>query len=717
MKKQIFSGKLYLQSLKKVRTLGIAVMIAVVLLNMFLPIMGIIESIEMDRRYERDLEYYETHKDEFPSNMDPDYYYTPQASEIEDSEFAPFLWAVAGFAPLLVIAMFSFLNERKQSDFYHSLPQTRVCVYLSMTAAIFTWLAGVILVSASLNALLFCFAKYYTVTVSTVFANIVFYLVLGLFMSGSMAVAMMITGTTVSNLLIYAFLMLFPRYLVVLLIGALESTLYILPNVSDYFSLLSLERFLPLSWAQGDIFRDGYLADGGMIVYSAIVGILMFAVAGVLYHFRRSESASKSAPNALAQHIYRSAFVTAMALTIPVFLAMDGFDELLILLVLLTFVVHILYELLTTKKIKKMVKSLPLIVIPFGIAAIFFGTIVGSYFYVYSVRPDADDVKSVSFTDMDSMSYGEYKMKGKQISDPKVIEMALRGLYNELDDVEYPAYSEYNHMTISYKLKSGRTIHRYVWLSAEDWKTVCSADSVKEYVLSLPAFEELRRIYIEPLPGVYYSSEIDDIEVYPTDEGHDSWDTSVSESYRANDLAVVKRHIWTLFASEYELLSDEKKLELLNYTNVHKTFNSYFIEISVSDSSDTTRYARQVYFTYPLLPEYTPKTVDYIMSLYGKEERILSDLQQMKAEQNFGGTATIYLKEKGEYQRFYVDPERIFKYTEIDSHLFDENGHDTLIVLYNGSGYSLWLNLTDEELQNILSEFGELDLELAEKYH
>jgi hypothetical protein len=89
MKKQFFSGKLYLQSIKKVRTLGIAVLIAVVLLNMFMPIMGIIKSVQMDRRHEQDIIYYEEHKAEWGYGANPDYY-EPQVSEIDDFEFAPF---------------------------------------------------------------------------------------------------------------------------------------------------------------------------------------------------------------------------------------------------------------------------------------------------------------------------------------------------------------------------------------------------------------------------------------------------------------------------------------------------------------------------------------------------------------------------------------------------------------------------------------------------
>lgn len=726
MKKPIFSGKLYVQSLKKVRTLGIAVMIAVVLLNMFLPIMGIIDGIQTDRRHEAHLQeiedqikYYEEHPEEaFNNYYDLNYYIEylesikdepREPQPVEDYEFAPFLWAMMGFAPLLVIAMFSFLNERKQSDFYHSLPQTRVCMYLSMVAAIFTWLIGVIVVSVGVNALLWGFAKYYTFTFGTVLSNIVFYFVLGLFMSGSLAVAMMITGTTVSNLLIYAFLMLFPRYLYTLFLGSLSSAIDILPNVEEFATILSFERFLPLSWADGAIFRNGngLCYDSGMLIYSAIIGILMFALAGFLYHIRRSESATKSAPNELFQHIYRTAFTTAMAIMIPFAIILDGINEIVILLLMLVLVVHVLYELLTTKKIKKMVKSLPLIFIPLVLATAFGLSVLGAKAYVYSVRPEADDVKSVSFSNYSFVTYGEYLMEDKEITDKDVIRMALQGLYNKLDERERPHDGGWTRdFTATYTLKSGRKISRYVWLTDTEWQQLCMTDDM---YLMLPEDEDITGMTIYPMPGSYirdhYDAWMDDGEVkdiYTKDTFYDNY----GFEFKTDDAVAMQKRIWKLFKEEYAALSREEKIELLHYSNYVKRADSYYIEVRVNEYDENRFRDYTRHFYYQLLPDYTPKTVEFIMSLYGTDEKILDALKMMKSEE-LGGSVSVYTMEGKEHQRFYVDTKYFFEYVTLDEHLFEDGKQTTLVVI---NGYHFWLNLTKVELANILSQYGNVEI-------
>ena len=705
MTKPIFSGKLYVQSLKKVRTLGIAVLIAVVLLNMFMPIMGIIEDINKDRRYEEDIVYYENKLGLLGTIVSPDDY-KPEVQTMDDWEFAPFLWSTGVFAPLLVYAMFFFLNERKQSDFYHSLPQTRACVYLSMTAAIFTWLLGVILVSVGINALLWSFAKYTVFTFTTVWANIALYFALGVFMSAFLAVAMMITGTTISNLLIYVFLMVFPRYVVAMFLGSLDEAISILPNVMDYCSILSFERWLPICWTMGDVTYDGYLIDPGMLWYSVIVGLLLFALAGVLYHFRRSESAMRSAPNYLAQHIYRTLFTVAMAITIPYAICMDGFNEIVILLVFLTIVVHVLYELLTTKKIKQMVKTLPLLVIPFVVAAIFGGSVWCVSSYVYSVRPEAEDVTAVSFAKQYSYVYGEYAMYDKKLTDENTIELAVKSLHKELDEVERPYDESWEWRTVSYTLKSGRTIHRYIRVTTSDWQEICMSAETREIYLSLPADDVIASFAIQPLPGVYrYESTID---LEYTKESASLYAADPVEKVLAGsrDLAVVQKAIWAVFKEEYESLSDEKKMELLNFTLDHKRADTFYIEVRIFENPKQSRLTR--YFYYQLLPEYTPKTIDFIMSLYGGEHTIIGALRQMESE-NLDEYVDVFVKNGGVYQRFYVSIKDFFANVTLDETLFDDDGYDVLVNFYH-NGYAFWLNISKEELESTLATYGNIQL-------
>jgi hypothetical protein len=50
---------------------------------------------------------------------------------------------------------------------------------------------------------------------------------------------------------------------------------------------------------------------------------------------------------------------------------------------------------------------------------------------------------------------------------------------------------------------------------------------------------------------------------------------------------------------------------------------------------------------------------------------------------------------------------------KFDDHLFDESGHDVLVLL-RSRNYHFWLNLTKEELKTVLSAFG--SIEIYDKY-
>ena len=105
--KNIFSYKLYLQGLRKIRTAGVAMAVIIIVLNAWIPIQCISRGG-----------------------------YRGSMTDVDAGMLAPFGFLLMFFAPLLVYNMFSFLNERKGSDFFHSLPQKRICTYLSFMSAV-----------------------------------------------------------------------------------------------------------------------------------------------------------------------------------------------------------------------------------------------------------------------------------------------------------------------------------------------------------------------------------------------------------------------------------------------------------------------------------------------------------------------------------------------------------------------------------------------------
>ena len=57
-------------------------------------------------------------------------------------------------APLLTFRIFFFLNSRKGSDFYHAVPQNRLCLYGSFLAAVWTYLALLVFGSSLISGVL-----------------------------------------------------------------------------------------------------------------------------------------------------------------------------------------------------------------------------------------------------------------------------------------------------------------------------------------------------------------------------------------------------------------------------------------------------------------------------------------------------------------------------------------------------------------------------------
>ncbi len=691
MKKQIFSGKLYVQSLKKIRTVGIAMLVTLVLFGIFVPTMMLIETGSRTYDYATEdvpIYKYDEETGEIISIVDGEYYdeyyeYIDEAyvdvedywvpNEVEDGELAPMLWGLVLFAPMCVYFMFSFLNERKKSDFFHSLPQTRTCMYLSMTAAIFTWLFVTILLGVGINSVLWSMVKGYTLSFETVLANVVFYSVLAIFMSGFMAVAMMITGTGISNILVYGFLLLFPTYAYTLFVECVREVTSILPNDSFGNSVLGFERFLPLAALENNF---EYFADTGALVYSLVIGLLMYVLAGVLYHFRRSESATKSAPNNILQHAYRIAFATAVALLIPMVICMDGFEGYLLVLILPVVVVYLLYELMTTKKIAKMVKSLPLLIVPFVLSGVFLGAVVGVQTYVYSVRPDAEDVTSIRITSITS-TYGAHQLSEIDIKNREAVEIAVTGLHNTLDRSKrynmcmyctLDSISNSNFYTVCYTLKNGRTIERNIVLSRNDVMDICMLPEIKDTYLSLPTEYDISSVYYN---DIYLNS-------------------------------IYKKAVWEAFCADYQAMTDEEKLYTIgnsHYTNYIEDYVKYpdtdgyaylWITFSYSQSGVNTGH---YYYDFYLTPEATPRTLSALRKVVDSK-RILNEIESRK-ELGYSVDIIAWNEAKEKYETYQLPSTYLGELIRIDEHLLGEEGVDVMIGI--DTGY-YWIKLTPEEL-------------------
>ena len=222
--KKLFSAKLYLQGIKKSRGAGIATAIIIIVANALIPIIALIS--ELTRKYDYSYQNVERTVRAVPYN-----------------DLAPFAALVIALAPLITFSMFSYLNERSKSDFYHSLPQRRECIFNSLLLADLTWSLGTVFVSVVLNSVLWSLVPYCSVSILTVLVCLATFFVLALFITAIMVLSMSVTGTAVANFLMGIVFLLFFRVIGAMFVEGVDT-------VSRVFLL----DYSPLKWLGFEFF-------------------------------------------------------------------------------------------------------------------------------------------------------------------------------------------------------------------------------------------------------------------------------------------------------------------------------------------------------------------------------------------------------------------------------------------------------------------------------
>ncbi len=507
--KTLFNFRLYLEGLKKIKLIGIAATIVTVGLCALIPIVYMVET---------------------PSR---EYVYN-----VEIGEFAIPLLLLMGFVPFFVKSMFSYLDHRRESDFYHAIPYKRHTVYASFMLAVLTWTLAIIVAAVLVCALLWNIAPGVSFAFSTVPLLIASVFTACLMLCAFMAVAMALTGTTTSNIFIFGLITFFFRAVCLMISYALSNVVYILDVSGTILRFTDIRFFFPvalLGGAVGGIKASEVYANIPMYIYTLAVSVLLILLAGWLYVRRKSEMAGRSAPSGRLQHVYRIAFTTPFVLLAFTFVASDIFGRggtdiaFYIVMMFVVLVVYFLYELITTKSTKSMLKSAPYLVVLLIIGVLFASGIGIAKKVVLSKTPDADEIESVIISDTGFSPYDENTLyyetlqtRNVEIKDKAVLEYISDALefsvesvkdgtfnthryYESADNVviskdDYYQYGEvskrYTFMTVRIKLENGQTICRKIKLSEKNKTGMLSAArSTDEYANAYLKIPEPDQIY------------------------------------------------------------------------------------------------------------------------------------------------------------------------------------------------------------------------------
>lgn len=631
---KFFSFKLYRQGLKKSRLQGITIAGIVTALTSLIPAVML---------------------------LSPTYYedgYIPPTTMIGYDGFAVPLFLLLLFTPILTLSMFSFLNKRNESDFYHSIPFTRPCVYFSFLSAVMTWVVITLTVSITAATLLWSMVPYTAVPWSIPFVHFIVYFLGALLLTAFTVVAMTLTGTTISNLLIFALLFLFVRVAGALFVACMES---IYPTV---IINLSFARFLQIDYNIPLGIISPYFFDGdfgvfenyGLWLYTALVSIGLVIAGCWLYTRRHSQMAGQSAPNSTLQHIYRI-MVTMPMVFLTVYGVLEAPEfELIVVMGVLTLLVYYVYEIITTKRLKNLLKA-TLFVPALIVGGILFGlTITLSGNVAVNYTPDADEIKSISIYDPNADRNPTYELMNTtsiSIDNPKVLDFvakelkemkkttqeysAAHYLYPDRyidkdiyygDSFSYTENTDYIRWSVKIIGQSGRVCGRTLCLTMEEYLflNTCFAES-EEYedaLLKLPTDKEIVHIDFN---AIYVEKSVD------------------------------RNEIWKSFAKEYNALSLEQKTE---YKMQVMRGEWYQYALSVNGMKDS----RSFYSTYPLYPDLFPETTRMYMQIANEIENGSFTLALDKLQNSNPAYTSLSVEVGYEYHGFDNQSELIQKAVE-----------------------------------------------------
>ena len=311
----------------------------------------------------------------------------------------------------LTFTAFGWLNKRSTSDFYHSIPVTRTQIYFSSILAIMIWMFIGLTAYAVVHALVYLAlgAPFNYLLFACVFANM---LIASLEVAGAAAIACAISGTRFVNLFATAVILFLPRFLTTVILffmsrldcpGLITTT--ISPVFDPSYNIIATPYMSLISIFDRDIACD--YAKIGAMIYTLVYSLILITVGWIAFKKRKSEAAGVPTTNKFFQGVIRTAVGLPFLLILAFLIVNESASATTcVILAILAFVFYCLYELISTKSAKKMLKAMPLFLICVAISALFLFIPELIVKAEYSVKVTENNVKGFT-VDEDDRVYAE----------------------------------------------------------------------------------------------------------------------------------------------------------------------------------------------------------------------------------------------------------------------------------------------------------------------
>ena len=419
--------------------------------------------------------------------------------------------------------------------------------------------------------------------------------------------------------------------------------------------------------------------DGVSQIYTTVLALVYLVFGAFLFCRRKSESAQRSAPSKRMQAIYR--IILAFTVSVPFCYVIFGYDNdpvslvfLCGMLALLSGLTYFIYEILTTRKWKNLIRAIPGFFIVLLLDVLLFGTMYGITALESTFRPKPEDIEYVQLVGerygqenygLDFKSYVEQETAKMKITDDEGIKTVADCLnetfefyekYGGIDEwysdsyhgsyVEKEEYAEI--YTFKIKTDGGLTKYRNVRLYSED------VNVIRESLKKLDGYTEM-------------------------------W----------TSLPTPQRGTLTMDSGAFEITNEqaEKIFEVFRRELVSVDFDKW-VEFNMGYEAAFAWFhyrTASVYLTVPVSAELFPKTVDQLL-LYAK----------VNSDENFKAIKEAYEK----YENAYVQWAELLVY---------ENGtfnyYGTVSDFHTEDRLELVLDSRDDSVFKIGDSFLRVDIE------
>lgn len=648
-----FNRKLFIEAFKQIRIIGIASAIILGALAVLIPYTNYLS-------YKQDMINY-TFKVLFDTS----------------ETMIPLIFLIVGVAPVMFITLFSFMTKRSGSDFYHSLPVKRSCLFTSFIAAIVSWIliccaTFTLLMIGSANIL----CDNYILDYSYILAFTINIIISCMLILGAFSLGSTLTGTKMSNIFFSCGILLLPRIIICSLSSLFISySSALTPNSGFTFFKESINipfALLTVIWDSDTVYESTLLTLGIHSLYTIVLALIYLIIGMKLFSSRPSECASKSfrSNKIFAFLKIGSGFAISLILVTMIYPSIiydegsDLFDmyiaEILMLVIAMTLVMFGL-ETANTKSIKKGLKATiytPILLVVDAILLFGMSSLSASYDNEVIDRDDVDyiyvgDLLTTYTYSADEYSEAYITYSNKQIAKLKITDSYiidyLLDIYNSdrAQTLNENIFYDYYSVEITFDSFLGDKT-RFVYLTQDEMKHLTERVQKNENVQKcLYEFPDVDKIAIDcyELEPKYcyelYKSLIAELKEMPYDKLFNEYcmdeyltnyhyaDTLHIQTYVNGCREYIAFPITSLTPDTYKLalscFNENNKKATKNFLNIDlSTVEVYDLYLSFSAHNLLPDGKSDTYYSYNLYEDF-PKHKEKTEQLYALLEEVVNN--------------------------------------------------------------------------------------------